>query len=129
MRNTGKLKNSQSRNGLYSVVHGGYTTCFLSKDIIEKTSLSKDIIEKTSWCLPQNKFQRNIPFHKFEDGIDCPENTIYITKQRALNIFLIKHNSYLDNIIKSKSICDDTFKNYKYLRELIKKNKNFKCSE
>ena len=33
MRNTGKLKNSQSRNGLYSVVHGGYTTCFLSKDI------------------------------------------------------------------------------------------------
>lgn len=33
MRNTGRRKNSQSRNGLYSVTHGGYTTCFLAKDI------------------------------------------------------------------------------------------------
>jgi hypothetical protein len=35
MRNTGKRRNSQSRNGLYSVIHGGYTTCFLAKDIID----------------------------------------------------------------------------------------------
>ena len=84
-------------------------------------------IEK-NWCLPQNEFQRNIPFHKFENGIDCPENTIKITKKRALNIFLIKYNSYLNNIIKNDSICDDTFKNYKYLRELIKKHKNYYCT-
>ena len=84
-------------------------------------------IEK-NWCLPQNEFQRNIPFHKFENGIDCPENTIKITKKRALNIFLIKYNSYLNNIIKNDSICDDTFKNYKYLRELIKKHKNYHCT-
>ena len=37
-------------------------------------------IEK-NWCLPQNEFQRNIPFHKFENGIDCPENTTKITKK------------------------------------------------
>ena len=86
MRNTGKLKNSQSRNGLYSVVHGGYTTCFLSKDIIEKTS----------WCLPQNKFQRNIPFHKFEDGVKCPSNTSQITHNQALNILLNKYDNYLN---------------------------------
>ena len=37
-------------------------------------------IEK-NWCLPQNEFQRNIPFNKFEDGIDYPKNTIKITKK------------------------------------------------
>lgn len=30
MRNTGPLPKSQSRDGLYSFVHGGYTTCFLA---------------------------------------------------------------------------------------------------
>ena len=35
MRNTGIREKSQSDNGLYSVIHGGYTTCFLAKDIKE----------------------------------------------------------------------------------------------
>ena len=36
MRNTGIREKSQSDNGLYSVIHGGYTTCFLAKDINKK---------------------------------------------------------------------------------------------
>lgn len=33
MRNTGRIPKSQSRDGLYSVIHGGYTTCLLALDI------------------------------------------------------------------------------------------------
>ena len=89
--------------------------------ILPSTVYSKD------WCLPQNKYQRNIPFHKLEDGENCPSKTTIITKEKALEIFFTEYNEYLNNIINSGGICVDTFKNYKYLRELIKNKKDFKC--
>jgi hypothetical protein len=38
MRNTGRLEKSQSRNGLYSVIYGGYTTCLLAIDMRPNTN-------------------------------------------------------------------------------------------
>ena len=32
------------------------------------SSLAQSVVK--DWCLPKNKYQRNIPFHKFEDGVD-----------------------------------------------------------
>ena len=89
---------------------------------IVSQSVAKD------WCLPQNKYQRNIPFHKFEDGVKCPSNTSKITHNQALNILLNKYDNYLNNIIRTGAICNDTFKNYKYLRQLIKVKKKFNCN-
>ena len=34
------------------------------------------------WCLPQNKYQRNIPFHKLEDGNKCPSNRKKFLKKK-----------------------------------------------
>ena len=79
--------------------------------------------EVKDWCLQKNKYQRNIPFHKFEDGVKCPSNTSQITHNQALNILLNKYDNYLNNIIKTGAICNDTFKNHKYLRQLIKVKK------
>ena len=84
--------------------------------------------EVKDWCLPKNKYQRNIPFHKFEDGVKCPFNTYQITHNQALNILLNKYDNYLNNIIKTGAICNDTFKNHKYLRQLIKVKKKFNCN-
>ena len=81
------------------------------------------------WCLPQNKYQRNIPFHKLEDGDKCPSNTYLITDKRALKILLIDYGGYINKIIESGDICNDTYKNYKYLRELIKDEKNLDCKK
>ena len=94
------------------------TTSFLS--------LAQSVVK--DWCLPKNKYQRNIPFHKFEDGVKCPSNTSQITHNQALNILLNKYDNYLNNIIKTGAICNDTFKNYKYLRQLIKVKKKFNCN-
>ena len=81
------------------------------------------------WCLPQNKYQRNIPFHKLEDGDKCPSNTYSITDKRALKILLIDYGGYINKIIETGDICYDTYKNYKYLRELIKDEKNLDCKK
>ncbi len=80
------------------------------------------------WCLPQNKYQRNIPFHKLEDGNKCPSNTKQISQEKALNLFLTNYDGYLNQIIVSGTICNDTYKNYKYLRELIREEKNLDCN-
>ena len=81
------------------------------------------------WCLPQNKYQRNIPFHKLEDGNKCPSNTEEISKEKALDLILTKYDGYLNQIIVSGTICDDTYKNYKYLREMIREEKNLDCNK
>ena len=78
--------------------------------------------------MPQNKYQRNIPFHKLEDGNKCPSNTKQISQERALNLFLTNYDGYLNQIIVSGTICNDTYKNYKYLRELIREEKNLDCN-
>ena len=80
------------------------------------------------WCLPQNKYQ-NIPFHKSEDGNKCPSNTEEISKEKALDLILTKYDGYLNQIIVSGTICDDTYKNYKYLREMIREEKNLDCNK
>ena len=106
------------------------------KSIVANNLTSKekgDNLEKISssfikdWCLPQNKYQRNIPFHRLEEGEKCPSKTSLISKETALDIFLSEYDEYLDKIISTKGICDDTFKNYKYLRELIRERKDFEC--
>ena len=59
------------------------------------SSLAQSVVK--DWCLPQNKYQRNIPFHKFEDGVRCPSNTFQITHNQALSILLNKYDNYLNN--------------------------------
>ena len=81
------------------------------------------------WCLPQNKYQRNIPFHKLEDGNKCPSNTKEISQEKALDLILTNYDGYLNQIIVSGTICDDTYKNYKYLREMIREAKNLDCNK
>jgi len=98
-------------------------------DVKERPVPSNINKESKDWCLPQNKYQRNIPFHKLEDGDKCPANTYSITDKRALKILLIDYGGYINNIIESGGICYDTLKNYKYLRELIKGKKNLNCKK
>ena len=96
--------------------------------ILSIPNLSYGFSNSKDWCLPQNKYQRNIPFHKLEDGNKCPSNTKQISQERALNLFLTNYDGYLNQIIVSGTICNDTYKNYKYLRELIREEKNLDCN-
>ena len=83
--------------------------------ILSIPNLSYGFSNSKDWCLPQNKYQRNVPFHKLEDGNKCPSNTKQISQERALNLFLTNYDGYLNQIIVSGTIYD-TYKNYKYLR-------------
>ena len=47
----------------------------------------------------------------------------------VLNLLLTNYDGYLNQIIVSGTICDDTYKNYKYLREMIREEKNFDCNK
>jgi hypothetical protein len=97
--------------------------------LLSYTSSSYGFSNSKDWCLPQNKYQRNIPFHKLEDGNKCPSNTYSITDKRALKILLFDYGGYINKIIESGDICNDTYKNYSYLRALIKDKKNLDCKK
>ena len=47
-----------------------------------------------------------------------------ISKEKALDLILTNYDGYLNQVIVSGTICDDTYKNYKYLREMIIEEKN-----
>ena len=97
--------------------------------LLSYTSTSYGFSNSKDWCLPQNKYQRNIPFHKLEEGNKCPSNTYSITDKRALKILLFDYGGYINKIIESGDICNDTYKNYSYLRALIKDKKNLDCKK
>ena len=62
------------------------------------SSLAQSVVK--DWCLPKNKYQRNIPFHKFEDGVKCPSNTSQITHNQALFILLNKRDGLVRKCIR-----------------------------
>lgn len=97
--------------------------------LLSYNSSSYGFSNSKDWCLPKNKYQRNIPFHKLEDGNKCPSNTHSITDKRALKILLFDYGGYINKIIESGDICNDTYKNYSYLRALIKDKKNLDCKK
>ena len=53
MRNTGRLEKSMSRNGLYSVIHGGYTTCLLAMDMRPNANTNSAISNQSESALSQ----------------------------------------------------------------------------
>ena len=71
--------------------------------LLSLTSPSYGFSNSKDWCLPKNKYQRNIPFHKLEDGNKCPSNTYAITDKRALKILLFDYGGYINKIIEKIS--------------------------